>query len=268
MNFKRIQWIFIIAFVLLDIGLCISLLMGTQYRNSGHQQSQTQITLKEMKNDMISYQALSNQRRNGYYVSAQDNDQWTTNERVAALKGQTSRLNNGIVTSTFQTAVKVHPGTENQRQFDKIVHSNRILHGREYQYNAQLSTRHQVVYTQVIKGQPVLDRTGQLRLHINGDNEITGYTQRYLSNFKTLRPRALTISQQQAVTWLYRHNQIANNSRIRHVVLGYDKVEKNGRQAVYVPIWYVDVKSKAGDNVQHLRVNAFSGTLFKMNGDN
>lgn len=242
--------------------------MGTQYHNSGRQQSQTQITLKEMKSDMISFRTLSNQRQNGYYVSAQDSDQWTTNNRVATLKGQTSRLNNGVLTSTFQTAIKVHPGTNSQRQFDKIVHSNRILHGREYQYNAQLSTRHQAVYTQIIKGRPILDHAGQLRLHINANNEVTGYTQGYLSNFKTLRPRALTISQQQAVTWLYRHNQIANNSRIRHVIFGYDKVEKNGRQAVYVPVWYVNVKSKAGDTVQHLRVNAFSGTSFKMNGDN
>ena len=68
MNFKRIQWIFIIAFVLLDIGLCVSLLMGTQFHNTGKQQSQTQITLKEMKNDLISVGPLSDKRRNASFV--------------------------------------------------------------------------------------------------------------------------------------------------------------------------------------------------------
>ena len=96
MNFKRIQWIFIIAFVLLDIGLCISLLMGTQFHNSGRQQSQSQITMKEMKNDMISFGSLSNHRQDGYYIAAQDNNQWTSNSRVTALKNQSSHLNNGL----------------------------------------------------------------------------------------------------------------------------------------------------------------------------
>lgn len=268
MNFKRIQWIFIVAFVLLDIGLCISLLMGTQFHNSGRQQSQTQITLKEMKNDLISFRPLSSKRQNGYYVSFRDNEQWTTNNRVTELRGQTARFNDGEVTGSFEKSVKLHRGVNIQQQLDRIVHSNQILHGHEYRYNEQLSTSRQAVYTQMIKGQPVLDRDGQLELHINGNREVTGYTQGYLSDFKILRPRTLTVSQRQAVTWLYRHNQITNNSRIRYVIYGYDKIEKNGHQSVYVPVWYVNVKSKAGDTVQHLRVNAFSGTLFKMNGDN
>lgn len=245
MNFKRIQWIFIIAFVLLDIGLCISLLMGTQFHNSGRQQSQSQITMKEMKNDMISFGSLSNHRQDGYYIAAQDNNQWTSNSRVTSLKNQSSHLNNGTVTSTFQKPIKIHNQVNQQQQLDKLVHSKRIIHG-----------------------QPILDNAGQLRLHINDSNEVTGYTQNYLNHFTILRPRSLTVSQQQAVTWLYRHNQIANNSRIRYVLFGYDKIKKNGNQLVYVPIWNVNVKSKTGDNTQNLRVNAFSGTLFKMNGDN
>lgn len=268
MNFKRIQWIFIIAFVLLDIGLCVSLLLGTQFHNTGKTQSQTQVTLKEMKNDMISFSNLSNRRQDGYYIAAQDNNQWTSNQRVASLKGQTSRLNNGVVTSTFQKSIKLRNRINPQSQLDQLVHSNQILHGREYMYCPQLSSSRQIVYAQAIHGQPVLDRAGQLRIHVNGQNEVTGYTQNYLTAVTNLRPRALTVSQQQAVTWLYRHNQIANNSRIRHVIFGYDKIEKNGNQLVYVPIWDVDVKNKAADNTQHLRVNAFSGTLFKMNGDN
>lgn len=268
MNFKRIQWIFIIAFVLLDIGLCVSLLMGTQFHNSGRQQSQSQVTMKEMKNDMISFGSLSNHRQDGYYIAAQDNNQWTSNSRVTALKNQSSNLNNGTITSTFQKPIKIHNQVNQQQQLDKIVHSKRILHGQEYTYCAQLSNKRQVVYTQTVHGQPILDNAGQLRLHINDSNEVTGYTQNYLSHFTTLRPRSLTVSQQQAVTWLYRHNQIANNSRIRYVLFGYDKIKKNGNQLVYVPIWNVNVKSKTGDNTQNLRVNAFSGTLFKMNGDN
>lgn len=268
MNFKRIQWIFVIAFVLLDIGLCASLLMGTQFHNNPRQQSQTQVTLKEMRSDMISFKKLSNQRQDGYYFAAHSNNQWTSNSQVNNLRDQNARFANGIVTSSFQRNIKLNPSASLQPQTDRIVHSKRILHGRSYTYNPYLSSRQQVVYTQMMKGRPMLNRNGQIRLRINGDHEVTGYSQGYLSSVKTLRPRSLTISQQQAVTWLYRHNQIANSSRIRYVLLGYDQIDKNGNHGVYAPVWYVNVKSKNGDNVQHLRVNAFSGTLFKMNKDN
>lgn len=263
MNFKRIQWIFIIAFALLDIGLCISLLMGTQFHNSGKQQSQTQITLKEMKNDLISVGPLSDKRQNGYYMAAQNNNGWTSNSRVSALKGQSARFSNGVVNSTFEKAIKLKAGVSRQQQLDRVVHSNWTIHGKEYSYNGDLSSAKQIVYTQTIKDQPVLDRNGQIRFHVNNNNEVTGYTQGYLSDFKILRPRMMTISQQQAVTWLYRHNQIDNNSQIRHVIFGYSQTRKNGDQVVFVPIWDVNIKNKAAGSVQHLRVNAFSGTLFK-----
>ena len=268
MNFKRIQWNFIIAFVLLDIGLCVSLLMGTQFHNTGKQQSQTQITLKEMKNDLISVGPLSDKRRNGYYTAAQSNNAWTSNNRVNQLRGQTARFNDGIVNSTFQKNIKLRTGASQQQQLDKVVHSNLILHGKQYSYNEELSTAKQIVYTQTIKDQPVLDREGQIKFHVNNNHEVTGYTQGYLSEFKILRPRAMTISQQQAVTWLYRHNQINNNSQITHVIFGYSKIQKNGNQVVFVPIWTVNVKNKAGGSAQSLRVNAFSGTLFKMSTNN
>lgn len=268
MNFKRIQWIFVIAFVLLDIGLCVSLMMGTQFHNNPRQQSQTQVTLKEMHSDMISFKKLSNKRQDGYYFSAKDSNQWTSSTRVNDLRGQNARFSNGTVTSSFQKAIKLN-GTNNlQAQTDRIVHSSRILYGHDYTYNPYLSSPQRVVYTQLMKGQPVLGQNGQLRLRINNHNEITGYTQTYLTGVKILRPRSLTVSQQQAVTWLYRHNQIANNSRIRYVLLGYDQIDKEANHEVYAPVWYVNVKSKNGDNVQHLRVNAFSGTLFKANKNN
>ncbi|WP_295728967.1 two-component system regulatory protein YycI [uncultured Limosilactobacillus sp.] len=268
MNFKRIQWIFIIAFVLLDIGLCVSLLMGTQFHSSKRSQSQSQVTMKEMRSDMISFGDLSSHRRDGYYMAAQENNQWTSDSQVTSLKNQTSHFNNGTVTSTFQKPVKIRNRVDPQQQLDQLVHSKRIIHGEEYTYSAKLSTGRQIVYAQMIHGQPVLDNAGQLRLRVNSHHEVVGYTQNYLSHLTTLRPRTLTVSQQQAVTWLYRHNQIANNSRIRHVIFGYDKIKKDDDQVVYVPIWKVNVKSKVGDNNQNLRVNAFSGTLFKMNGNN
>ena len=64
MNFRRIQWIFLIAFIILDLVLVSTLLWGNEnFSTSGKQQSQTQLTLKEMKSNSITYPKLCRRRR-------------------------------------------------------------------------------------------------------------------------------------------------------------------------------------------------------------
>lgn len=268
MNFKRIQWIFIIAFVLLDIGLLISIFMNAPFHSISQQQSQSQVTIKEMRNDMISFKTLSTKRPSGFYIAARDPDQWASTSRVNKLKGQNTHFDNGILVSSFTKSIKLDKHKSVKAQLNQIVNSSTIIHGHAYVFNRALSSGSQVVYTQVIKGSPILEKNGQIRFHINGDNEITGYQQGYLSHFKVLRPRSLTVSQQQAVTWLYRHNQISNNSTIRHVTFGYAQLHKDGEQSIYIPAWMVDIKSKNADSIQQLKVNAFSGSSIKLNTGN
>ena len=94
MNFKRIQWIFVIAFAIFDIVLASYFLIGTHFTAMVKQQSQQQLILKEMHNDEISFDELSTKQPMGYYISANRANSQLTNA-AAKLDDQTVRLSNG-----------------------------------------------------------------------------------------------------------------------------------------------------------------------------
>ncbi|MGY0304815.1 hypothetical protein ACW180_09685 [Limosilactobacillus fermentum] len=104
MNFRRIQWIFLIAFIILDLVLVSTLLWGNEnFSTSGKQQSQTQLTLKEMKSNSITYPKLSPNSQTGYYSSGDPGDLSTERGR---LKNQTTRTDGNLLTANFVDAVR------------------------------------------------------------------------------------------------------------------------------------------------------------------
>lgn len=262
MNFKRIQWIFVIAFAIFDIVLASYFLIGTHFTAMVKQQSQQQLILKEMHNDEISFAELSTKQPMGYYISANRANSQLTNA-AAKLDDQTVRLSNGTLISELDVPFKVSVLNPERQLNDYIKNSRHVLYGSHYVYNKALSSSSTIVYTQMMEGRPVLGSEGQLRFKIGRNHKVYAYTQTYLNNIQVLRPRSVTISQQEAVTWLYKHNYIPNNSKIHCAKLGYTKTLLTKDQTVYVPTWYVEIKTKNSDDVQRLRVNAFNSTLMR-----
>ena len=262
MNFKRIQWIFVIAFAIFDIVLASYFLIGTHFTAVVKQQSQQQLILKEMHNDEISFAELSTKQPMGYYISANRANSQLTNA-AAKLDDHTVRLSNGTLISELDVPFKVSVLNPERQLNDYIKNSRHVLYGLHYVYNKALSSSSTIVYTQMMEGRPVLGSEGQLRFKIGRNHKVYAYTQTYLNNIQVLRPRSVTISQQEAVTWLYKHNYIPNNSKIHCAKLGYTKTLLTKDQAVYVPTWYVEIKTKNSDDVQRLRVNAFNSTLMR-----
>ena len=262
MNFKRIQWIFVIAFAIFDIVLASYFLIGTHFTAMVKQQSQQQLILKEMHNDEISFAELSTKQPMGYYISANRANSQLTNA-AAKLDDQTVRLSNGTLISELDVPFKVSVLNPERQLNDYIKNSRHVLYGSHYVYNKALSSSSTIVYTQMMEGRPVLGSEGQLRFKVGRNHKVYAYTQTYLNNIQVLRPRSVTISQQEAVTWLYKHNYIPNNSKIHCAKLGYTKTLLTKDQAVYVPTWYVEIKTKNSDDVQRLRVNAFNSTLMR-----
>ncbi len=125
------------------------------------------------------------------------------------------------------------------------------------------------VYTQMLEGKPLFSNDGQIRFRINSDHEITGYTQTYLQDVEILRQRSNTISQRRAITWLYKHNQIPNNSRIRWSVLSYSKLlnTTTDDKAVYVPTWTVEIKTKTQEQFNNYKLTHFNSTVMKETPD-
>jgi regulatory protein YycI of two-component signal transduction system YycFG len=262
MNFKRIEVIFLVAFAILNAALLGSLLWGTHFQGASTQpQSQRSLTLKEMHNDMISYRPQSHQQRQGYYLSAKSS---SLASRASSLHGVSTRDDDDILEVNFDHPIELKDEADAAQYLQKVVNNrHQVIDGKKYTYNEALSSKHQVVFSQQVKGQPFESKEGQIRFVVNDRNQVTGYKQGELSDLRILRPRDMTVSETSAVVWLYKHNQIPNNSRVNSVLFGYSKLTSWHGQRVLIPTWLVNVKSKSGNNNSQLKVNAFSGTQIK-----
>ncbi|WP_295746835.1 two-component system regulatory protein YycI [uncultured Limosilactobacillus sp.] len=267
MNFKKIQWIFLAAFALLDIFLASFVLMNTKFISIGKQQNTSQIILKEMKNDSITTGSLSGKTRMGYYLAAaKTDDNGELQSRQGQLKGQTPRVVGSNFTSSFNEPVRVDEAKP-QKKLNKLCQNPKwVINGSQYTYNAHLSTSKTVVYTQRMAGEPLFGPAGLLRFRLNGRHEVVGYTQSFLKPGEVLRPRQTAISQKQAVIALYKHNEIPSGSTIQWVDFGYSRLLTNGNHAVYIPTWTASIKAKNTGKKIHCQVNAFTGLVMKNGG--
>ena len=270
MNFKRIQWIFIIAFVAVDIALLVTFFWGSDFTTQNSKtQSQTSIIEKEMSSDSITYPTLSKKKEDGYYLSVKSNSNDDLYHLANNLNDQSVRSTNDGIRASFTRSIHLSKKRTIVSQVKKLVkQKGRFVHGSEYTYNAKMSTDSTLVFNQKLMGRPVLTKMGgQLRIRVDG-HRITSYTQSYVSGAKVLRARAKTVSAAQAVIWLYRHNEIPSNSKIKWVVLGYTKLKTSTNNTdIYVPTWVVSVRRKGATTEDYLRVNAFSGTMIRDSSD-
>lgn len=266
MNFKRIQWIFLFAFLLFDLIVAGSLFLQNRFTISSSAPNRQEVILKEMRADEITSIPLSRHAQSGYYIAGtRSGENGELNQQANRLRDQNYHFSSDELASDLETGVKVNP-KHPEKRLDRLVRDDHsIALGSHYQYDAQLSDQHTVVYTQRLAGRTLKSPDGQIRFRVNNDHEVLGYTQTYLEGAKILRPKADTISQQHAVTWLYKHNLIPNNSQVRWAELAYTKLlnTSSHNQAVYVPTWIIEVRTKNDDTVQQLRVNAFNSTIMR-----
>ena len=266
MNFKRIQWIFLFAFLLFDLIVAGSLFLQNRFTISSSAPNRQEVILKEMRADEITSVALSNHAQSGYYIAgARSGENGVLDQQSNKLRDQSYHFSSDELASDLETGVKVNPKHPDKRLNRLVNDDHAIALGSHYQYDPQLSDRHTVVYTQRLAGRTLKSPDGQIRFRVNNNHEVLGYTQTYLEGARILRTKTDTISQQHAVTWLYKHNLIPNNSQVRWAELAYTKLlnTSNHNQAVYVPTWIIEVRTKSDDTVQQLRVNAFNSTIMR-----
>lgn len=262
MNFKKIIWIFFLAFIVLDIFLIYSYTQQNDYVDAttntvnGNEASSI---LKSIHNDQITTGKISQAKGVGYYIASADDDY--LRDKADQLNFVSWAYNNHRLTVTFATMVKL--GTNPQKTMKALLNKeNQVINGKDYRYAASLSSKNTLVYTQLVHGKPVYSSAGQIRFTVK-NGYVTGYTQGYLSKVQTLREKKETISQQRALVWLYQYNKLPSNSTIEWSDLGYTKLLAVNNSTIYIPTWNFYIKNNASGNYYYRRINAFTGTVME-----
>lgn len=273
MDFRKIEWIFFLVFIGLNIFLF------SIYWNNQHEQSlvtnsnQREDILHRLENDEIQVKkAVSDEHREGYYLSAeQDNfesmlnapaDQtltgnWTISDRVL------TNLPNGETEFDLKKATSSFNRLMRDKEF--------IVEGTEYTYLPDISKKDdelgKIVGAQSYEGIPFIDETSRLTLDIEKSDDqdrVSKYTQTRLKDIEPLREKMTLASEKEILNTLYINNNIPSKSTITNIYLGYFRTLEVREKNVYVPVWFVKIKT-SDKTTQIEKVNALNNQVITNN---
>lgn len=272
MDFKRIEWIFFVAFLGLNLFLFGIYREGMQDEGSVSYSDQTEKIENRLKKDGISYKGnLSETRLEGYYLSGEQ-----TNFKEALQKGELAAIkpyaNVGEYTITSTPSKNYFINEKNIHDTLKtfLGEKKSLLYGDEYQLLNEFSNLTgefpEIIAVQYYKGIPFRDDTAQLSISLEKSGDllkVNKYTQTHIGSIDELRDKMDLYSSREAVETLYVNNRIPSNSTINFIKLAYSRIYKIREKSVYVPVWFIGITNNGNLQIEH--VNALSNTIITNN---
>lgn len=282
MDFKKIEWIFFVAFLGLNVFLFRSYQETISQENNVIRSGQTESIQQRLSSDDISYTGkISSESRQGYYLSAEETD---LSKELDSQRHGTSKkglLSSGIVFND-NVLTKTLSETESENSIfdpDKMGSSvnsflnkkNNVLFGSDYVYMKNFSdldsATPEVQASQKYDGLPFYDDTAKIVFSLNKQDKsyaVTKYRQTHLSDIEQLREKTELHTEEDAIKTLYVNNKISRGSKILWRQLAYSCILKVREKNVYVPAWYVAIETP-DKSIQVESVNAFSNTIVTNN---
>lgn len=261
MDFKKIEWIFFVAFLGLNVFLFRSYQETISQENNVIRSGQTESIQQRLSSDDISYTGkISSESRQGYYLSAEETD---LSKELDSQRHGTSKkglLSSGIVFND-NVLTKTLSETESENSIfdpDKMGSSvnsflnkkNNVLFGSDYVYMKNFSdldsATPEVQASQKYDGLPFYDDTAKIVFSLNKQDKsyaVTKYTQTHLSDIEQLREKTELHTEEDAIKTLYVNNKISRGSKILWRQLAYSCILKVREKNVYVPVWYVAIET-------------------------
>ena len=274
MDFKRIEAIFLVAFLCLDIFL-FSIYRQSQNEQTPINNSSTIKITQRLKEDKIKYEGkISSEHTDGYYLSA---TQTNLNTELQNMK-KTKKLENVDVlrSSVKDNLLSLTPEKDlfvnKKGQIPTLVretltNQKEIILGKDYRYQDEIhqqSDGYLDVYAcQKYEGIPINDITAQIKFTLKKNDEnyrIEKIQQMHLSNLTALREKMPLVSEEDALTTLYINNKLSKNDEILWSKLAYTLVLQVRGKNVYVPAWFVSIRHE--DKKEQVEiVNAFRNRI-------
>ena len=267
MDHKRIEWLFLIVFLLIDIYLGVEILRSpVNLYNSNANTANTNIRT-EMKADGIELpNNISKTQSSGYYLAAKNNDY--LNKKISTLSQVNVNYSKGnnLLTATPKNAIEVK-GTRDEILNKIIKFKNdprNVPFGKEYKYEPTMSGDNNYIFVQSSEYGNIYDTNAQLIVNVK-NNMIDNYALTYLGPVSPVRELQSTISPWHAIKAMYTDRELSNNSRVIKIKLSYSKLIEVRGSTILLPSWLVWVENKTTKNITLKRVNAFTSQIIQTN---
>ena len=267
MDFKRIEWIFLIVFIGINIFLGIELWQTPTLLSAGSTPTQTQTDIKsETSADQITIPKVNDKQEDGYYLAAKTDNSW--------IKKATQQVKVQVENNSSENLIYVHLDkritlSKNKKEALRQVmrvkdDSQNVYQGKNYAYLSELSERDDYIFNQKTKYGEFFAATARLHIIVK-DNQIVSYSQSYVDDLNPVRERQNTISSKAAVDSLYTYSELPNNSKVILLKQVYTKLLTVKGNTIYIPTWLAAIENNTSKTVTLKRVNAFTGTIIQNN---
>ncbi|EST90398.1 two-component system regulatory protein YycI [Vagococcus lutrae] len=263
MDFKRIEFIFLITFLSLNLFLAFSYFQGQAETTQLPESSYLDNIESRLKEEKITIpHDFSTQEREGYYLSALP----TNFEERGVTKN--ARLNDAMtVVEDLENVPIVDISKKNVRQEVEsfVTNSEDIAERESYTYSSALSEPPYVfVYTQSFEGIPFYDGSSKLVITLedtaNDRLTLSQFSQTHIEDVEPLREKQVLITEHDAIVTLYLASRIPNGATIKQTTLAYTKIFSVRGKDVYVPTWLIWIENKDKE-LQIEKINAFSNSI-------
>lgn len=263
MDFKRIEFIFLVTFLSLNLFLAFSYFQGQAETTQLPESSYLDNIESRLREEKITIpHDFSTQKREGYYLSA-----IPTNFEERDMSSNLHLNDAMTVVEDLETIPIVDNSKKNIRQEVEMFISNSedILDRDSYTYSSALSEPpHIFVYTQVFEDIPFYDSSSKLVVSLeemtNGRMTLSQFSQTHIEDVEPLREKQMLVTEHDAIVTLYLASRIPNGSTIKQTTLAYTKIFSVRGKDVYVPTWLVWIETKDKD-LQVEKINAFSNSI-------
>lgn len=262
MDFKRIEWIFLIVFIGINIFLGIEIFQAP-ILSSRSDANGSSVDLKtEIKTDNIKVPKLSNKQYDGYYLAAKVNDDWASQAREQINPTFATSYNENVLNVSLTEPIKVkHQKDKKLTDIKNFVFNKKnVFEGTKYEYIAKLSSSDNYVFDQKTDYGLTYSPQAQITVQVKND-QIVSYTQTYIQKLTPVRERQTTISAQTAIESLYTYSELPNNSTVLWTTFGYSELIQVRGSVIYIPSWSVAIENNNTKNVTIKKVNAFTGKI-------
>lgn len=274
MDFKRIQVVLIIFFLVFDIYLLYMLFSRSEPVMSFNLSSEIPIE-ERLTERGISYGELNSQTaRLPFVVTKQSN---VLAENISQLENQeVSLTQDGILTSRFNEPVDLGLGFDDRTtglSTGQMETMNGFLsdpalfvNGSQYRNYWYVNTAN-AIYIRMLAhdGRPIVDGTAEIRIMLDDNYMMTGYRQTYQNDIHSIKETREIISQRDAIEIIDERAQtlIPDNSIIHYLTSVYYRSRALEEFSVYSPAWQVVYDNEEGRFT--LLVDAVTGTVINQN---
>lgn len=262
MQWSQIKSLFILCFLVLDVYLLYQFVTKQQESDHDILGSEMESTIQDTldaENIKITSDLPEGDIK-GNYISVQQKD-FTEEEigKVKAVKGQkTAVIDKKLIISNLKEPIPVAEDASNEEVTALVRAKLPLISPKSYVLSDWNKDQDVLIFFQKKNDRPIyFGQNGMLLIFLNGNNEISSYTQTMLGEEESQQSEESLIKPIKAINILYQKNGLYTNEKVTKVDIGYHTriPVENGTQ-LFAPTWKITI-----DNKRTYFVNALEGLI-------